>query len=63
MKYQPPVTGSNQGANGEYIDGDPSTGTEGSVPPADAIEHPQREIVEVLTQLGLTPDKTDLTQL
>jgi len=63
VKYQSPVTGSNQGANGEYIDGDPSTGTEGSVPPADAIEHPQREIVEVLTQLGLTPEKTDLTQL
>jgi hypothetical protein len=31
-----------------YINGNPSTGTMGSIPPAPSIEHPQREIVNVI---------------
>ena len=36
---------------------------EGSIPGASAIEHPQREIVDVITYVGLEPDGADLTQL
>lgn len=72
MKYQPPfkygatpaVAGiHNDDADASYVNGDPATGTEGSVPPAEAWEHPQREILKVITEAGLTPDHTDLTQL
>lgn len=34
--------------NASYINGNPSTGTMGSIPPALSIEHPQREIVKVI---------------
>jgi hypothetical protein len=34
--------------NAPYINGNPSTGTMGSIPPALSIEHPQREIVKVI---------------
>ncbi|MBI1214562.1 MAG: hypothetical protein GC185_01930 [Alphaproteobacteria bacterium] len=60
MKYNPPVGG---GASDPYIDVDPATGTEGSPVPAAAIEAPQREIVNVITSAGLTPDDADNTQL
>ncbi len=73
MKYQPPfeypVPGSlpdgihNSDADAVYVNADPSTGSEGSIPPAESIEHAQREIVNVIMQAGLTPDHTDLTQL
>ena len=72
MKYQPPfVPGATPGApgifnadpNAAYINGDPLTATEGSYFPNAAIEHPQREIVKVITEAGLTPDHADLTQL
>ena len=34
--------------NAPYINGNPNTGTMGSIPPALSIEHPQREIVKVI---------------
>jgi hypothetical protein len=34
--------------NASYINGNPSTGTAGSIPPAASIEHDQREIVNVI---------------
>jgi hypothetical protein len=34
--------------NASYINGNPATGTMGSIPPALSIEHPQREIVNVI---------------
>lgn len=34
--------------NAPYINGNPNTGTMGSIPPALSIEHPQREIVRVI---------------
>jgi hypothetical protein len=60
MRYQEPVGAD---PNDPYINGDASTGTEGSIPPAAAIEHPMREIVHVIEQMGITPDAADLTQL
>jgi hypothetical protein len=46
-----------------YINGNPATGTMGSIPPAAAIEHPQREIVNFLNDSAFTPDANDLRQL
>jgi hypothetical protein len=50
--------------NAAYVNGNPSTGTQGSIPPAAAIEYPQRELVNVIQNKGLmTPSNGDLTQL
>jgi hypothetical protein len=61
MKYEPPY--GSPGSNDPYINGNPSTGTMGSIPPAASIEYPQREIVNFITGAGLTPTDTDLKQL
>jgi hypothetical protein len=49
--------------NAPYINGDPSIGQQGSIPPAASIEYPQREIVNFITDSGITPTNSDLTQL
>jgi hypothetical protein len=49
--------------NAAYINGNPSTGTMGSIPPAASIEFPQREIVNLISDTGLTPTNSDLHQL
>jgi hypothetical protein len=49
--------------NAPYQNGNPATGTAGSIPPAAAIEYPQREIVNLITNAGITPDNADLNQL
>jgi hypothetical protein len=46
-----------------YVNGNPSTGTMGSIPPAQSIEHPQREIVNLIKDSSLVPDVADLHQL
>ena len=46
-----------------YINGNPSTGTMGSIPPAASIEYPQREIVNFISKSALTPSNADLFQL
>jgi hypothetical protein len=46
-----------------YINGNPVTGTEGSIPPATTFDENQIEIVNVILNAGLTPSHTDLTQL
>jgi len=46
-----------------YINGNPVTGTEGSIPPNTAFDEDQIEIVTVIQNAGLTPDHNDLTQL
>jgi hypothetical protein len=46
-----------------YINGNPSTGTMGSIPPAASIEHPQREVVNFIKDSAVTPDPADLRQL
>ena len=61
MKYEPPYGVADP--NASYINGNPSTGTMGSIPPAASIENPQREIVNFETDSGLTPTDGDLHQL
>jgi len=46
-----------------FINGNPVTGTEGSIPPATAFDEDQIEIITVIQNAGLTPDHNDLTQL
>lgn len=60
MKYIPPMNGQE---NEEYVDWDRTSPGKGSIPPAAVFEKPQREIVNVITAAGLTPDPYDLTQL
>lgn len=65
MRYSQPY-GTPQPPLGEYprfINGNPVTGTEGSIPPATAFDENQIEIVTVIANAGLTPDHGDLTQL
>src|ERR1019366_6646934 len=50
-------------ANASYVDGSPAPATPGSIPPAAAIECPQREIVNAIIAAGLTPANTNLSQL
>jgi hypothetical protein len=49
--------------NASYNNGIPAAGIPGSIPPAPAIEFPQREIVAAITAAGLAPSNGDLTQL
>lgn len=60
MDYTPPI---GEAAGAPYVDANPAGGIEGSAVPAAAIEDPQREIVDAITQAGLTPDSGDLAQL
>jgi hypothetical protein len=61
MKYVPPY-GTND-PDAPYINGDPSTGTEGSIPPADAFNEPLRELHNLVAYSGYNPVDTDLTQV
>ena len=61
MKYEAPYGVADP--NASYINGNPSTGTMGSIPPAASIENPQREIVNYITACALTPTDADLSQL
>jgi len=60
MKYVPPA---GKAADAAYVDGNRNAGLLGDIPPAAAIEHPQREIDHVISFFGLTPTGTDLEQL
>ena len=61
MKYNQPYGITDP--NAAYINGNPTTGTMGSIPPAASIEYPQREIVALIAAAGLTPDNADLAQV
>ncbi|WLB57504.1 hypothetical protein [Bradyrhizobium japonicum] len=62
MKYNQPYGVSDPDA--PYINGNPSTGTMGSIPPAASIEYPQREIVNLIADVSIaSPDNGDLRQL
>ncbi len=67
MEYVPPINGDQGDPDRAYINKDPLNVDpnlrRGSQPPAAAIEHPMREITNVITAAGLTPDGGDLTQL
>jgi hypothetical protein len=62
MKYNPPLNNAGD-ANAGYVTGDVPSGVMGSLPPAESIEYPQREIVNLITDAGLTPDNADLHQI
>jgi Concanavalin A-like lectin/glucanases superfamily len=61
VKYVPPygVTGN---PDASYVNGDPSIGRQGSIPPAAAFENPQREIVNLISDAQQTPSDADLHQ-
>jgi hypothetical protein len=62
MKYHQPYGVTDP--NASYINGDPSVGRMGSIPPAESIEMDQREIVNLIADANLaTPDDGDLHQL
>jgi hypothetical protein len=46
-----------------YLDLNAATGVDGSIPPAKFFNNIQAEILEVITQAGITPSDADLTQL
>lgn len=61
MKYTAPPGSADP--NASYITGNPVTKVKGSPVPAEAVEHPQREIVNAIIAAGIVPDPEDLTQL
>jgi hypothetical protein len=61
MQYTQPYGNTNP--NASYVNGNPATAAPGSIIPAAAVEAAQREIVNCITQAGLTPDPANLTQL
>ena len=61
MKYNAPFGAANPDA--AYINGNPSIGLAGSIPPAESIEYPQREIVKAIIDAGMVPANDDLGQL
>jgi hypothetical protein len=61
MKYVQPYGVTDEDA--PYVNGDPSLGRQGSIPPAAAFESPMREIVGVISKSGWTPDDGDLLQM
>ena len=66
MLYNQPYGKPNEVTWGDqpYINGNPSTGTSGSIPPAASIEYPQREIVNLIRKVNLAaPANSDLYQL
>jgi hypothetical protein len=60
MKYQQPY---GTPADSPYINGDPSIGRQGSIPPAAAFEEPQRELQSLIAYSGFTPSDDDLEQV
>jgi hypothetical protein len=61
MKYWQPYGITDPDA--PYINGDPSIGRAGSIPPAGAFEQDQREIVNTIIGAAMTPTETDVRQL
>jgi Protein of unknown function (DUF2793) len=61
MLYNQPLGQAN--VNAPFVNGNPQTGTPGSIIPAPAVEYPQREIINALIAAGLVPTNNDLTQL
>jgi hypothetical protein len=61
MKYVQPYGVSDPEA--PYINGDPTIGRQGSIPPAAAFEHPMRELVGLISKSGQAPTDANLLQL
>ena len=63
MEYIPPRNGNVEDPNRPYINANPLMSVEGSIPVAEAFEHHQRELVHLITEAGLQPSSSDLTQV
>lgn len=63
MQYVPPINGDVGDPDRSYVNANLSIGLQGSIPPAESVEHPMREIVNVITAGGLIPSDSSLTQL
>ena len=61
MKYWQPYGISNTDA--PYINGDPSIGRQGSIPPAGAFEQPMRELVNLIKASNYEPNELDTSQV
>lgn len=61
MKYVPPWGITDPQA--PYVNGDPTIGRQGSIPPAAAFEHTMREIVATIEKSGISPSENNLLQL
>jgi len=61
MKYVPPYNSTDP--NSGYVNGNPATATQGSIPPAAAFENPQREIVNIITDSQQVATDQDLHQM
>lgn len=46
-----------------YVNGNPATGSPGSIPPMESVDHPQRELEELITSAALAPSATVLYQV
>jgi hypothetical protein len=63
MEYVPPYGRESEGESASYINGDPSAGIQGSIPPANAFEFPLRELVHIIEKSLFIPDPHDLYQV
>ena len=66
MKYSPPFAPGWPNVpdpDAPYVNGNRAAGLAGSIPPAQAIEYPQREIVHMIAKGGFIPSDDDLFQL
>jgi hypothetical protein len=61
MRYVPPWGVTDPDA--PYINGDPTIGRQGSIPPAAAFEHPMRELHDLIRLSGFTPTDDNLQQI
>jgi hypothetical protein len=56
-------TPASQGPGGFFTGGDPTTGQSATIVDADFLNAVQEELINIVTRGGLTPDKTNRTQL
>lgn len=72
MKRQPPFLPNfagpvdgiyNSDPDAPYVNGNPATGEEGSIPPYEAVDHPQKELHHLIAYSGQTPSHQDLEQV
>jgi len=53
----------NSDPDAPYVNGNPATGEEGSIPPYEAVDHPQTELHHLIQYSGQTPSHEDLEQV
>lgn len=63
MKYIPPLNGDTGNPNRAWPNANPALGIAGARIDGQGIEHPMRELTNLIAAAGLTPDSNDLTQV